>query len=64
MGTSIRTWCSATTRLSSQGWLSPSSRASYLAGRFGIRIEDIAIIGDDGRAEPLNRADHGLAIVR
>jgi Xaa-Pro aminopeptidase len=36
----------------------------YLPGRFGVRIEDIAILGDDGRAEPLNRADHALAIVR
>jgi Xaa-Pro aminopeptidase len=35
----------------------------YLPGRFGVRIEDIAIIGDDGRAEPLNTADHALAIV-
>jgi Xaa-Pro aminopeptidase len=36
----------------------------YIPGRFGIRIEDIAVLGDDGRAEPLNRADHALAIVR
>lgn len=36
----------------------------YLPGRFGVRIEDIAIIGDDGAVEPLNRADHALAIVR
>lgn len=36
----------------------------YLPGRFGVRIEDIAIIGDDGRAEPLNNADHALASVR
>jgi Xaa-Pro aminopeptidase len=36
----------------------------YIPGRFGIRIEDIAILGDDGRAEPLNRADHALATVR
>jgi len=36
----------------------------YLPGRFGVRIEDIAILGDDGRAEPLNRADHALALVR
>ena len=36
----------------------------YIPGRFGVRIEDIAILGDDGRAEPLNRADHALAIVR
>src|SRR5207247_3004196 len=35
----------------------------YLPGRFGVRIEDIAIIGDDGVAEPLNNANHGLAIV-
>jgi D-alanyl-D-alanine dipeptidase len=35
----------------------------YLPGRFGVRIEDIAIIGDDGRAEPLNVADHALAQV-
>lgn len=36
----------------------------YLAGRFGVRIEDIAIIGDDGAAEPLNRVDRALATVR
>src|SRR5207245_1347905 len=36
----------------------------YLPGRFGVRIEDIAIIGDDGFVEPLNKADHALAIVR
>jgi D-alanyl-D-alanine dipeptidase len=35
----------------------------YIPGRFGVRIEDIAILGDDGRAEPLNQADHALAIV-
>jgi len=36
----------------------------YLPGRFGVRIEDIAIIGHDGRSEPLNNADHALALVR
>jgi D-alanyl-D-alanine dipeptidase len=36
----------------------------YLPGRFGVRIEDIAIIGADGRAEPLNTADHALASVK
>ena len=36
----------------------------YIPGRFGVRIEDIAIIGRDGRAEPLNNADHALAVVR
>ena len=35
----------------------------YLPGRFGVRIEDIAIIGDDGAALALNRADHALAVV-
>lgn len=36
----------------------------YLPGRFGVRIEDIAAIGADGRAEPFNDADRSLAIVR
>ncbi len=36
----------------------------YLPGKFGVRIEDIAIIAGDGRAEPLNRADHALASVK
>ena len=36
----------------------------YLPGRFGVRIEDIAIIGSDGQSEGLNRADHALATVR
>jgi Xaa-Pro aminopeptidase len=35
----------------------------YLPGRFGVRIEDIAVLGTDGRAEPLNNADRSLAIV-
>ncbi len=35
----------------------------YLPDRFGVRIEDIAFIADDGRVEPLNRADHALAVV-
>lgn len=35
----------------------------YLPGRFGVRIEDVAIIAADGGSEPLNRADHALAIV-
>ena len=35
----------------------------YLPGRFGVRIEDIAVIGTDGSAEPLNRADHAFATV-
>ncbi|MDQ2951818.1 MAG: M24 family metallopeptidase, partial [Chloroflexota bacterium] len=36
----------------------------YLPGRFGVRIEDIAMLGDDGKAEPLNNADRSLALVR
>jgi Xaa-Pro aminopeptidase len=35
----------------------------YLPGRFGVRIEDIAIIDSDGSARPLNRADHAFATV-
>jgi Xaa-Pro aminopeptidase len=34
----------------------------YLAGRFGIRIEDIVTVTSDG-AQRLNNADHGLLIV-
>ena len=34
----------------------------YLAGRFGARIEDIVVATPDG-PEPLNRVDHGLAVV-
>ena len=36
----------------------------YLPGRFGVRIEDIAIVGDDGLCDGLNRADRALATVR
>jgi len=36
----------------------------YLPGRFGVRIEDIAIIGADGRSEALNVVDRSLATVR
>jgi len=36
----------------------------YLPGRFGIRIEDIAIIGPDGTSEALNLVDRSLATVR
>ena len=35
----------------------------YLPGRFGVRIEDIAVIAADGSARPLNRADHSFATV-
>jgi len=34
----------------------------YLAGRFGARLEDIVVATEDG-PDPLNRADHGLAVV-
>ena len=36
----------------------------YLPGRFGVRIEDIAVLADDGSVEALNRVDRGLATVR
>jgi Xaa-Pro aminopeptidase len=35
----------------------------YLTGRFGMRLEDIVVIGDDGEPEPLNSADHALTVV-
>ena len=35
----------------------------YLPGKFGVRIEDIAVIDDDGSIVPLNHADHAFATV-
>ncbi|HYV21968.1 MAG TPA: Xaa-Pro peptidase family protein [Candidatus Bathyarchaeia archaeon] len=35
----------------------------YLPGRFGVRIEDVAVIDADGSAQPLNLADHAFATV-
>ncbi len=35
----------------------------YLPGRFGMRLEDIVVIGEDGAPDPLNAADHGLIVV-
>ena len=35
----------------------------YLPDRFGMRLEDIVVIGDDGEPEPLNSADHDLVVV-
>jgi Xaa-Pro aminopeptidase len=35
----------------------------YRAGRFGMRLEDIVVVGPDGAPDPLNLADHGLAVV-
>jgi Xaa-Pro aminopeptidase len=34
----------------------------YLAGRFGVRIEDIVTVTENG-AVRLNNTDHGLAVV-
>jgi Xaa-Pro aminopeptidase len=35
----------------------------YLPGRFGMRLEDIVVIGDDGSPEALNTADHSLIVI-
>jgi Xaa-Pro aminopeptidase len=35
----------------------------YLPGRFGMRLEDIVIIDDDGAPDPLNNVDHSLVVV-
>jgi len=35
----------------------------YLPGRFGMRLEDIVIIDDDGAPDPLNSVDHSLVVV-
>jgi Xaa-Pro aminopeptidase len=34
----------------------------YLAGRFGVRIEDIVTVTSEG-GKRLNNADHGLRVV-
>jgi len=34
----------------------------YLPGRFGVRIEDIVVVTDDG-GRRLNNTDHGVAVV-
>jgi Xaa-Pro aminopeptidase len=34
----------------------------YVPGRFGLRLEDIVVAAPDG-PDPLNRVDHGLAVV-
>jgi Xaa-Pro aminopeptidase len=35
----------------------------YQPGRFGMRLEDIVVIGADGAPEPVNSVDHGLVVV-
>jgi Xaa-Pro aminopeptidase len=35
----------------------------YCAGRFGMRLEDIVVIGEDGFPEPVNSVEHGLVVV-
>ena len=35
----------------------------YVPGRFGVRIEDVAVIDANGSARPLNLADHAFATV-
>ncbi len=35
----------------------------YLPDRFGMRLEDIVVIGADGEPELLNVADHGLVVL-
>ncbi|HEX3981283.1 MAG TPA: Xaa-Pro peptidase family protein [Acidimicrobiales bacterium] len=35
----------------------------YQPGRFGMRLEDIVVIGADGEPEPVNSVDHGLVVV-
>jgi Xaa-Pro aminopeptidase len=35
----------------------------YLAGKFGMRLEDIVVIDEDGEPDRLNTVDHGLVVV-
>ena len=56
--TSRRTWSRARSSRSCPGCASPIEPGIYLAGRFGVRIEDIVTVtGDGGRR--LNNTDHG-----
>jgi Xaa-Pro aminopeptidase len=34
----------------------------YLPGRFGMRLEDIVVVGEEG-AIPLNTVDHSLVVL-
>jgi Xaa-Pro aminopeptidase len=34
----------------------------YFPGRFGMRLEDIVVVGEDG-ADPLNTAEHGMVVI-
>ncbi len=34
----------------------------YFPGRFGMRLEDIVVVGEDG-AIPLNTVDHSLVVI-
>jgi len=34
----------------------------YVPGRFGMRLEDIVVVGEDG-AIPLNNVDHSLVVI-
>jgi Xaa-Pro aminopeptidase len=35
----------------------------YRSGRFGMRLEDIVVVGNDGEPEPLNVVDHSMIVV-
>ena len=35
----------------------------YRPGRFGMRLEDIVVVGPDGGPQPLNTVDHDLVVV-
>jgi Xaa-Pro dipeptidase len=35
----------------------------YRTGRFGMRLEDIVVVGADGEPELLNQVDHSMVVV-
>ena len=61
--TRTRTWWWATRSCLRPGHAFSVEPGIYLPGRFGMRLEDIVVIGEDGAPEPLNSADHGLVVV-
>ena len=57
------TWWRATSELLRPGHAFSVEPGIYLPDRFGMRLEDIVVIGEDGAPKPLNSADHGLVVV-
>jgi hypothetical protein len=58
----LAAWLLRSPRRTTRPACAPSSRASTLPGRFGVRLEDIVTVTEDG-GRRLNNTSHDLAIV-